>query len=260
MQLRRGDVTVISISAGLAAIVVAAVAFSVLVTDRSKGSSANEPGVSSSSLLVVTWGPSLCKVEPSNPGCKTGHVANLGRTMILHGLWPQPPSEQFCGVSRAVADRARDLHGADMPSLNLPADVQTNLQSMMSDAAALVPHEWYTHGTCAGLAPDVYFGDAITLTDQVSKILDPLFEKAQGGELSLGAVRDRFEAEFGAGAGDRVTITCRDVEGEEFVIYEVHFSLPPVSQFGAPEKKLSLGDLLVKGPTISAGCRRGSVP
>ena len=69
-----------------------------------------------------------------------------------------------------------------MPSLDLPADVQTNLQSMMSDAAAMAPHEWYAHGTCSGLAPAAYFRDAITLADQAGKILDPLFEKAGGGK------------------------------------------------------------------------------
>jgi ribonuclease T2 len=260
MQLRRGDVTVFSISATLAAMVVAAVAFSLLVTDRSKGLSANEPGKSSSSLLVLTWGPSLCKVEPSNPGCTTGHVGRLGRKLILHGLWPQPPSEQFCGVSKAVADRARDLHGADMPTLNLPDDMKTDLQSRMSDAAALAPHEWYTHGTCSGVGPAAYFGDAVTLTDQAGKILDPVFDKARGAQLSLGKVRAGFDAQFGEGAGERVGLTCRDVNGEEILIYEVHLSLPPVRQFGAPENKASLGDLLVKGPAIAAGCRRVSVP
>ncbi len=260
MQVRRGDFTVLSVSAVLAAVVVAAVAFSLLVTDRSKRSTAGEPGTSSSSLLVVTWGPSLCRAEPSNPGCKTGHVATLGRKLILHGLWPQPPSEQFCGVPKAVADRVRDLHDADMPSLPLPQDVRTDLESMMSDAAALAPHEWYTHGTCSGVPPAVYFGDAVALTDQVGTILDPVFERARGGELSLGTVRDRFDAEFGAGAGERLALTCRDIDGEAVVLYEVHLSLPPVSQFGVPEKKVSLGDLLAKAPTISAQCRRGSVP
>ncbi len=258
MQLRRGDVTVASISAGLATIVVAAVAFSLLVTDRSKPP--NEPGTSSSSLLVVTWAPSLCKVEASNPGCKSGHVGKLGRKLILHGLWPQPRTEQFCGVPSAVADRVRDLHGADMPSLNLPEDVQANLQSMMSDAASLAPHEWYTHGTCSGVPPAVYFSDAVTLTDQISKILNPVFERAQNGPLSLSTLRDRIDAEFGKGAGKRVMITCHDIDGKEIVLYEVHLSLPPVADFGTAENTLSLRDLLAKGPTISAECRRGRVP
>ncbi|CAM4443080.1 Ribonuclease I [Mycobacterium basiliense] len=258
MQLRRGDAAVFSVSAGLTVIVAAAVAFSVLVLDRSGGSRANQPGTSSSSLLVVTWGPSLCQVAPSNAGCKDGHVDTLGRKLLLHGLWPQPATEQFCGMPRAVAHRARDLK--DMRSLNLPADVQTKLQSMMSDVAVLAPHEWYAHGTCSGVTPAVYFRDAATLAEQAGKILNPVFETVGDRRLSLRTVRDRFDAEFGGGAGDRVGLTCRDVDGEEIVIYEVHLSLPPIVDFGATENTVSLRDLLVKGPTISAGCRRGRVP
>ncbi|WP_246540930.1 ribonuclease T2 family protein [Mycobacterium spongiae] len=252
---------VVSVSAGLAAIVVAAVAFSLLILDHSHPP-ANEAGTSTSSLLVVTWGPSLCKVDPSNSGCRTGHVGKLGERLILHGLWPQPPSQQFCGVPKT--DKARDLRNADMSSLDLPEDLQSKLQPVLSDAALMAPHEWYTHGTCSGVTPAVYFRDAITLTNQVSKILDPVF--AEHPHLSLNTVRHRFDAEFGEGAGKRVSLTCRDVDGEQVVIYEVHLSLPPIADFGSAENTententLSLGDLLVKGPTISPGCRRGRVP
>ncbi len=131
---------------------------------------------------------------------------------------------------------------------------------MMSDVAVMVPHEWRTHGTCSGVTPAEYFGDAVALTDQVSKILDPVFRKHEGGRLSLGAVRDRFDAEFGAGTGDRVGLTCRDVDNREIVVYEVHLSLPPVVDLRTAENTLSLGHLLVKGPTISGGCWLGRVP
>ena len=79
----------ISVTAALAVVVAVAVAFSVLVLDR-EPRPADVASASSSSLLVVTWGPSLCKVEPSNSGCRSGHVGSLGETFILHGLWPQP--------------------------------------------------------------------------------------------------------------------------------------------------------------------------
>lgn len=260
MQLRRGDVVVFSISAVLAAIVVVGVAFSLLVVDRWPRSSLNQPAPSSSSLLVMTWGPSLCEVDPSNPGCTTGHVGKLGRTLILHGLWPQPRSEEFCGVSKVIAERARNLHDADMPSLDLPQEVRSGLQSVMSDAALLAPHEWYTHGTCSGLTPAAYFTGAISLADQASDVLNPLFAKAEHGKLSLWTVRDRIDAEFGEGAGKRVGLSCHEVNGEQIIVYEVHLSLPPISEFGTAANALSLGDLLAKGPTTSAGCWRGAVP
>ena len=79
----------ISITVGLSVVIVAAVAFSLLVLDR-KPRPTETAAASTSSLLVVTWGPSLCKVEPSNSGCKSGHVGSLGQSFVLHGLWPQP--------------------------------------------------------------------------------------------------------------------------------------------------------------------------
>ncbi len=181
MQLRRGDKAVLSISAGLAAIVVAAVAFSLLVVDRSPPPS-KQPGNSSSSLLVMTWGPSLCRVERNNSGCRSGHVEKLGRTLILHGLWPQPPTEQFCDVPKADEGRARDhLRDTDIASLDLPQDVQSKLQSMMSDIKAMVPHEWYAHGSCSGVTPAVYFSDAVTLADQLGRILDTRAHRCRTG-------------------------------------------------------------------------------
>lgn len=262
--MKRGDAAVFSISAALGVIVVAAVAISVLVIDRRPDPTANEPANSTSSLLVLTWAPSLCKVDSSNLGCRNGHVGKMGQTMMLHGLWPQPATEQFCDVPKTLAERARNPGSTDLPALNLPPDLQTDLQAMLSDSAIMTPHEWYRHGTCSGVAPEVYFRHAVTLAEQAGKILDPVFQQAsaagQDGRLSLDAVRDRFESEFGNGAGGRVSLTCSEVHGREILVYEVHLSLPPVADLGAVQEPLSLGDLLVKAPELSAGCRLGRVP
>ncbi|MCX2932397.1 ribonuclease T(2) [Mycobacterium sp. CVI_P3] len=252
--MRRGDVAVLSISAALGAVVVAAVAFSVLVVDRPRELSRTEAaGDSSSSLLVVTWGPSLCKVDPANPGCRSGHVGSLGPALIMHGLWPQPPTEQFCGVSK-------DAQPPGLSTLQLPEAVQTNLQSMMSDASVMAPHEWSAHGTCSGLPPSEYFGIATTLTAEVTAVLDPVFKSAEGGHVSLSAVRDKLDTKFGSDAGQRAGMTCKEVDGEGMVAYEVHISLPPVTELKADSDNLSLGGLLTKAPTVFAGCRRGLVP
>jgi ribonuclease T2 len=258
--MARGDRTVITISAVLVAVVVAAVGFSVFVLDRSPSSAAIESSDSDSSRLVATWGPSLCRTDPSNSGCKSGHVGEMGRTFVLHGLWPQPFSDQYCDVPRDVADRAAKLKGPDMPSVDLSEDVRAGLQSNLSDGSVMAPHEWYAHGTCSGVAPDKYFGDALTLIDEARKVLDPLFSQATKKGLTLSAVRDQFDAQFGQGAGERVALTCRNVTGEGAVAYEVQLSLPPVNAMGIDGKALSLGDLLLEGPPIAPTCRHGRVP
>ena len=182
--MRRGDVAVLSISAALGAVVVAAVVFSVFVEDRPRGPASDVAADSTSSLLVVTWGPSLCTAERSNPGCRSGHVGKLGPTLILHGLWPQPSTEQFCGLSKTARE-------GSLSSLNLPQAVQTDLQSKMSDVSIMAPHEWNAHGTCSGLAPPEYFSIAATLAEQASTALDPVFQNG-GGRVSLDALRDRL--------------------------------------------------------------------
>jgi ribonuclease T2 len=262
--MRRGDATVLSITAVLSIVVVAAVAFSLLVLDRTPSSSAlsseNSATGSDSSWLVVTWGPSLCRVDPENLGCASGHVQSLGASWVLHGLWPQPPANQYCGVPEDVADRARKIDPADMPPLQLDEDVRNNLEAKLSDASVMAPHEWYAHGTCSGVDPEIYFGDASALTDQLRRFLDPVFADAQGGRLSEAEVRGAFDERYGAGAGDRVRLTCRNVTGEGSVLYEVQVSLPPVTALRGSGNTLSLEDLLHRGPPIASSCLHGSVP
>ena len=114
--MRRGDVAVLSISCVLAVIAVAAVTFSVRVLDHTPSSAEFDSGDGGSSWLVLTWGPSLCAAEPTNAGCTSGHVGTQGSTWILHGLWPQPIDNQYCGVPKVIAKRASDLNASNMPS------------------------------------------------------------------------------------------------------------------------------------------------
>lgn len=258
--MRRGDITVLSISAVLAAIVVVAVTFSVRVLDRTPVTVEFEPVDSPSTWLVMTWGPSLCIAASSSPGCASGHVEALGQTWVLHGLWPQPATNQYCGVPKGLMDRARDIRNPDLPPVDIDGDTKSALQSMMSDAAILAPHEWYAHGTCSGVTPDVYFGDAVALTEQARKVLDPMFAQNAGGRIQLREVREALDREFGAGAGDRVRLSCRNVTGLGSLAYELHLSLPPVTELRTSQGVRSLDDLIVKAPPLGPGCQHASLP
>jgi ribonuclease T2 len=258
--MRRGDAAVLSISCVLAAIAVAAVIFSVRVLDHTPSSAEFESADSASSWLVLTWGPSLCAAEPTNAGCTSGHVRAQGSTWLLHGLWPQPADNQYCGVPKEIARRASDLKGRDMPSVDIGGDVRATLQSVMSDASSLAPHEWYAHGTCSGVTPDVFFSDAAALAQQARELLDPMFTDAEGGRIALSAVRDKFDVEYGAGAGERLRLSCRNVTGQGSVVYELHLSLPAVTQIRAPDGTISLKSLILNGPRLGPGCRNASVP
>lgn len=233
--------------AALLVMVAAVVAVTLLVLDRR--APASERSSSSSSVLALTWGPSLCRVEPTTSGCRSGHVGKLGQSLLLHGLWPQPSSEQYCDLPKRSADRK---------SVELPAEMRNNLRDLMSDETFMSSHEWYAHGTCSGVSPAEYFDIAATLTREANQVLNPMFAKAGGKRLSPQAVRDAFDSAFGRGAGQRVALTCRDLSGQGPVVYEVRLSLPTVVNLRA-EQTLSLADSLRKGPVIPPGCGKGRV-
>lgn len=244
--MKRRNRAALAIAALVALAVVAAVVYSFIPDRRDAGPSRTS---STSSLLALTWGPTLCRVEPSTSGCKTGHVGKLGQAFLLHGLWPQPSSEQYCELPKRSADHK---------SVDLPAETRNTLRDMMSDEKFMASHEWFAHGTCSGVTPPEYFSIATTLTRQASTVLNPVFAKADGKRLSAQAVRDAVDAAFGRGTGQRVSLTCRDLEGRGPVVYEVRLSLPAVVDLRA-EKNLSLADSLTRGPATPPGCGKGTV-
>jgi ribonuclease T2 len=247
--MKRGDRTVLAVSAVLAVVAVAAVAFSLFVLDRRTQPA--DTASSDSSLLVVTWAPSLCKVEPSNSGCRSGHVASLGDSFVLHGLWPQPSTEQYCDVPKRTPDRSRS-------PVPLPDDLKANLKTMMSDSTLMTTHEWYAHGTCSGVTPPEYFTIATTLAKQANVVLNPLFAQSAGGQVSSRSVREAFDAKYGPGAGARVSLSCRDAGGGGTLVYEVRMSLPPVAQLREPSP--ALAGALSAGPPVSPGCGQARLP
>ena len=234
--------------AGLAVILIAVVA--VAVRRERPADVPTRASASSSSLLVLTWGPSLCTVETSASGCRSGRVGRLGQSFVLHGLWPQPRSQQYCDVPKSAA--------RDRVPLPLPPDLADRLRAMMSDSRVMAPHEWYAHGTCSGVNPAEYFGIATGLAQQAIAILDPVFDRAAGRQITARSVRDAVEARAGSGAGSRVALACRDVRGQGPVVYEVRLSLPPVAQLRAGTP--SLAEALAAGPSVAPGCGQARLP
>ena len=228
---------------GLAVLVLAVVALTRIGVDRESKQSTS----SSSSLLALTWGPSLCAVEVSVRGCRTGDVARKGQAFLLHGLWPQPSTEQYCNIT------------GHRP-LELSRDLRDRLQTLMSDAASMAAHEWKAHGSCSGVTPQEYFSVSATLTDQVRAVLDPAFQRARGQRLTVRGVRELFDTRFGSGAGRRVALSCRAAGGSGDLVYEVRISLPPVRDMSSAGAALSLGEQLAKAPPVPAGCGQARVP
>jgi ribonuclease T2 len=90
-------------------------------------------------LLNLSWSPEFCYGHPNATECAS-HP-----TFVLHGLWPQNTDgtyPQNCSNAPGPADPSQF------------ADIYPD--------AGLLQHEWRTHGTCSGLAPDAFFTAART--------------------------------------------------------------------------------------------------
>lgn len=231
--------------AALAAVVVIIAAVALLINDRRSAERNDTQQAGGSSLLALTWGPSLCRAEPSIRACRTGRVDRHGQSFLLHGLWPQPSTAQYCDNRRVPA---------------LPTDLTKRLQSMMSDATAMTAHEWSAHGTCSGVSAVDYFTVAAALTEQATAVLDPIFRDARGSTITSRTLRERFASRFGAAAGERIMLSCRRTEGAAEIAYEVRLSLPSVTQLRDEGAVPSLRDALEAAPGVQPGCGRARVP
>ncbi len=92
------------------------------------------PGQFDFYVLNLSWSPEFCHGHPTAPECAQR------RTFTLHGLWPQNNDGTY-------PEHCSETPGPTSPSQY--ADIYPD--------SGLLQHEWQTHGTCSGLAPDQYF-------------------------------------------------------------------------------------------------------
>jgi ribonuclease T2 len=208
-------------------------------------------------VFALSWQPAFCETKPDKSECKAQTASGFDATHFsLHGLWPQPNGNFYCGVK--ASDRANDKPGrwTDLPPVELDAATRQELDQVMPGTQSdLERHEWIKHGTCSGKTQQDYFADAVRLMRAVnaSPVRD-LFEKSIGGELTSGQIRDAFDAAFGAGAGNRVRVSCFNDHGRR-LIGEITLGLTgPIE----PDSSLS-ALMLAASPTGNAGCPKGAV-
>jgi ribonuclease T2 len=143
--------------------------------------------------LVLSWSPTHClseKDDRDDRQCDPGRPEDF----VLHGFWPQYakgwPEDCYTGqrpwVPSAVIDQMHDI----MPSKQI------------------VIHEYKTHGTCTGMAPDAYFAAARKAYEQVTipaVFNDPRTQRF----LSPEDVEKEFIAANDWLKPDMIAVTCR---------------------------------------------------
>lgn len=170
---------------------------------------------SKQNLLALTWHNAFCETHRYKKECKPSLPPKLKqygtKHFVLHGLWPQPRSRQYCNVGKELVAADKHKQWRNLPCLALDAETEDRLEKVMPGFLSdLHKHEWIKHGTCYGTEADRYFRDSISLTEQLnaSKVGD-FFTKHIGKKVTLKQVRHAFDRSFGVGAGKRVELKCK---------------------------------------------------
>lgn len=213
-------------------------------------------GVSTRNILAISWQPAFCEGLSNKAECRsqTAERADASR-FSLHGLWPQPRTREYCGEAAAYKDEKGSAGWRDLPAPQLSAGLRTRLETAMPGTQSFLDrHEWTRHGTCYGRDAEAYFGGMIALLDAVNASpVAELFKSRIGREVTAQEIRAAFDKAFGAGAGERVRVSCR-TDGDRRLVDELTVGL--VGAIGTPPDMRGLLD--AARPT-KAGCPGGIV-
>lgn len=204
-------------------------------------------------LLALTWQPSFCDSRPRKKECKTQTTNRYdAKHWSLHGLWPQPRNNVYCGVSDVDKGIDRNKRWHLLPPLDLTRKTAQELAFAMPGMASnLHRHEWIKHGTCYGKDADAYYADSIYLTKAINdSAVGALFTRNVGKRVSLKEVRKRFDQAFGKGSGKKVNMRC-DRKG---LISEIWINL-----YGVIDEDTPVVTLLESAANAASSCKIGLV-
>ena len=207
-------------------------------------------------LLAVSWQAAFCETRPQQRECRNQRKDRFDASHFsLHGLWPQPRENVYCGVGARMKRDDENRRWDWLPVLDLEGATRNELKKVMPGTASFLHrHEWVKHGTCYSEDAESYYRDSLDAMNQLnSSEVQALFVANVGQNLSAKAIREAFERSFGKGAGKRVQVSCKN-DGRRRIITELKIHLAgPLGEDG------SLADAIRAGATTAPGCNGGIV-
>ena len=233
-------------------------AVDVAKAEKPKAAAPSAPARSGASyVLAITWQPAFCEGMSRKRECRSQSNRRFDASnFTLHGLWPQPGTNIYCGVSPRDRRASSDSNWEDLPPIRLDLKTQAALEEAMPGSQSYLDrHEWTKHGTCyPGRDPEVYFRDSLRLLAAINASpVQRLMAASIGKEISAEDIRASFDKAFGPGAGERVRVACKD-DGSRRLITEITIGLRGDIPGGTPVKEL----ILASAPT-DPGCPGGVV-
>lgn len=208
-------------------------------------------------VLAASWQPAFCETRPGKVECRNQTADRFDVThFALHGLWPQPRGNDYCGVSSA--DKSADKAGRwdDLPAVDITAETRVELDRVMPGTQSnLQRHEYTKHGTCypEGSAENYYLASLLLMQQLNASAVQELFASNIGATIDAGQIQAAFDEAFGPDAGRRVRISCTN-DGGRRVITELQISLR-----GTITEETRIEDLLANAGAANTGCASGVV-
>ncbi len=208
-------------------------------------------------VLAASWQAAFCETRPNKPECRSQTANRFDAThFALHGLWPQPRDNIYCGVdvARVAVDKAGRWR--DLPRLNLESGTREALDTVMPGTRSYLDrHEWIKHGTCYSAGdPEEYFAESLVLMEQLNgSAVRDLFLNKTGRVVTRDDVAAAFDTAFGAGAGDRVELVCRQ-DGMRQLIVELRINLT-----GRITPAIRMADLMAAADPRRNDCQAGLI-
>ncbi|MET3924484.1 ribonuclease [Devosia sp. 2618] len=207
-------------------------------------------------ILAVNWQPAFCELSPRKRECRNQQADDFEATnFTLHGLWPQPRNNQFCGVTARERMASEGGNWFDLPDLGLSRELRAEVDMVMPGSlSGLDRHEWTKHGTCYSASPETYYTDAMLLMTALndSRVAE-LFASNIGRKITLRQVRQAFDDSFGRGAGDRVSMDCAP-DGNRIIITELSIGI--TGDIRSPD---DFDALILAADPVNSGCSSGLV-
>jgi ribonuclease T2 len=211
-----------------------------------------EKSAASGYVLAASWQPAFCQIHRAKTECRTQTQARFDSAhFALHGLWPQPRDNVYCGVSREQRSAADAGRWSDLPPLELTDETRADLDVVMPGTQSdLQRHEWIKHGTCYSDTAEEYYVESLQLMNQLNASpVRVLFAARVGERVSADELRAAFDEAFGAGAGDRVQMACSGG-----VITELRIHLD-----GAITATTRFAELIAAADPVGGGCSGGRI-
>jgi ribonuclease T2 len=176
-------------------------------------------------VFSLEWTAAFCEGKSGLPECSGISGRFDAGNLALHGLWPDKSNDAshsygFCGVDPRIQSLDKGSTWCQMPDIGLSSSVKGRLTADMPGVAScLQNHEWYKHGTCSGFTPDDYFTRASSLVEQVSRSQFGRFLTAHVGQtVNASDLLSAWEADFGAGSRDDVSLSCTKGNGADLLL------------------------------------------